>query len=119
MSEYLTLDERDYYDISCDGDYCDNVLLVYEPYLEYDEYDFKVSLHTALNVKNLEFKIGVVSEEFTEFTLAIKYLFLTITVILTIVYLIQLMRLSIVYWPIETRYILGLSISLIFFNEPL
>lgn len=112
-------------DINCpaNNEYCDtNMFLIY-PQLDFSRYKIEIQLnietsHLSL-VDGISFRIRSQNPEFTRFLVTFRYVWLGISILSLIAYFWFYCRAGIKKMTFEHNFILILSISLVFFNDPI
>lgn len=108
---------------AADNSKCETIFLGYEPYLDYSTYDVMILFENWSRVDNWISEVNVivrsVTPSFSRYQLAVKYSFLGASLLSSICYLYQVLRLQVTHWTSETRILVLLSLSIVFFNDPL
>ncbi len=122
----LSTTSKDELAVICDeGDqYCyDNYFILY-PQVNYSNYRIRITLDEfegtyATLIEGLHFFMFTANERYTKFLLGLRYTLFGISIVSLIVYLVFYIKSSEGMRTFEHKYIMALSISLQFFNDPL
>lgn len=102
---------------------CDTLFLGYEPYLDYSTYDIMIMFDNWSRVDTWISEVNItvqsVSPAFSRYQLAVKYSFLAASLLSSLCYLYQILRLKVSHFTPETRNLALLSLSIVLFNDPL
>jgi len=106
-----------------DSSKCDTLFLGYEPYLDYSTYDIMIMFDNWSRidawVSEVNITVRSVSPAFSRYQLAVKYCFLAASLLSSLCYLYQILRLKVSHYTAETRNLALLSFSIVLFNDPL
>lgn len=101
--------------------YCDSVVIMNVPYIDYDSYQFNITTDDALSKGYLlvKYYFAVHNASYTLFELWFRFFFLVTTVIVIILYAIKLRGFEWKDWAIEQRWVACLLFGLLGYNNPL
>jgi hypothetical protein len=94
--------------------------IAYIPYINYDSYEIKTVIKMEFKeLKSFKIKVSFMNADFFTFLIAVKYFFFSLSIISIVIFSVRSRKISIKNWPFESKSSLAISISLIFYNEPL
>lgn len=103
--------------------YCNSNTLLLYPQLEYNDYLLEIELQVDTSIASLVdgilFSAEIENPQFTNSLLAFRYVWLGVSIISLIFYAVFYGRSRKDQLTFEHHFILGLSISLVFFNDPI
>jgi multisubunit Na+/H+ antiporter MnhB subunit len=106
-----------------DNSKCETLFLGYEPYLDYNTYDIMIMFDNWSRVDTWVSEVNItvrsVTPAFSRYQLAVKYSFLALSLLSSLCYLYQILRLKVSHYTSETRNLALLSLSIVLFNDPL
>jgi hypothetical protein len=105
--------------ISCISGTCNTVVIFYLPYLKYDEYYVVIKHKSRILSDSVEIELSYIDSSFTKYQLATKYVFFALSTIFFVNFLIYSLKVPSAIRSFESKLLLPLAVSLVFFNEPL
>lgn len=103
----------------CVDGICESYLIFYLPYISHDKYRVEMFVNNLIPVEQIDFTLTYINKEFSKFALAVKSVFLVLSIGSMTFFLCRVRKVPFRFWGFQTR-ILGLmGVSLIIFNEPL
>jgi len=109
--------------VTCDKDtlWCDPFYLIQIPFLEYNDYDFHVSVIDPPQsgwMRDIRFTLSFVTAGNTLFELWWRFVFLVCTCVFVVVFAVQLRKFRWAEWSIEQKWTAVLLFALLGYNDP-
>lgn len=100
--------------------FCEDVVVVNVPYIDFMSYQFNISTVNALGTgyTNIKYYFAIMNANFTLFELWFRFVFLVATVVIIIVYAVKLRGFEWKDWAIEQRWVAFLLFGLLAYNNP-
>jgi hypothetical protein len=123
-SEFFRKIRKDKINIFCSQNKyeCDKSVLVLYPQIDHDRYRIFVKFDIPANLKSttkgMKFEVMAISQRFTNFSIVLRYTFLIMSFLSAGFYVFYFIKLPKPLRSFEHKFILFLSFSLFFFNDP-
>ncbi|KRX05240.1 hypothetical protein PPERSA_06874 [Pseudocohnilembus persalinus] len=129
VNEEIKKEKESSFTVKCDGNNSDNSSSICEAnwviYIKDIKYD---NVLLDIKFKNMDEWVDKMSltsatfiyirSQYTDFLIATKYSFMALSIVTFVLFYMRLKKLDKIHWIIEQKFILILSILLIFFNDP-
>ena len=123
-SKFYKENRKDKLSILCQQDKyeCQKKVFILYPQINHDKYKVIIKFDIPNNLRNvskgIKFEVMTISDKYTNFLLGLRYSFLILSLISGIIYVFFFIKTPKKLRTFEHKYIMFLSFSLFFFNDP-